>query len=429
MHLIFKSFLYLPLASSLLTGAGIPVDKQLNDEASQSLPTFKVLPAGSTLTKVRIPQFDADYHTESLLIADTLHVVNKSEILGKNVTITLYQKGKPHANAKLTEVTYNQNSSHLTTRHPVQISGESYAIHSNGLLLDWNSRSGFLLGKSRTTFYSDSTTMNKPSQPSSRTTKSSSNKKQAVATAAALAVIPPTLTADELKAIDQLAAPSTAQITQVDSLESTASKNINALSSAIDDDKNALAKRLGTTLIVAEGEAPLPPEPATEKPLLITITSDGGMYFDATKGHIVYYKNITVNHPQHKLTCDDELKIILKEKVDPTDKKDTTEKSDKEKSPIKFGDVDSAIATGNVVVTGKDSSGKPIKATAQIATYNHTSGIIILKGGRPTLSQGDTVARVLSDEGYIMIMPNMSIRINGRHEIKANTANLKSKNK
>ena len=75
----------------------------------------------------------------------------------------------------------------------------------------------------------------------------------------------------------------------------------------------------------------------------------------------------------------------------------------------------------------KDKDGKLITTRSQTATYDGDTGIMILRGGRPTVQQGDTIARVLSDTGYIKILPNMSVRIEGRHEIKANLKELQKK--
>ena len=95
-----------------------------------------------------------------------------------------------------------------------------------------------------------------------------------------------------------------------------------------------------------------------------------------------------------------------------------------EEKSDKFDGLDKAIATGNVIIRAKDSEGKPIITHSEIATYDGTTEIIVLRGGRPTVQQGNTIARILSDSGYIKILPNMSVRIVGRHEILADLNEL-----
>jgi lipopolysaccharide export system protein LptA len=141
------------------------------------------------------------------------------------------------------------------------------------------------------------------------------------------------------------------------------------------------------------------------------------MYFDAVTGTAIYQNDVVVTHPQVRLTCSKELKVLLKKAEHPAKNADQNDK---------FDGLDKAIATGNVVIKAKDSSGKIITTHSDIATYDGTTGIIILKGGRPTVQQGNTIARILSDSGYIKILPNMSVRIEGKHEIKADLNELQN---
>lgn len=139
----------------------------------------------------------------------------------------------------------------------------------------------------------------------------------------------------------------------------------------------------------------------------IKIECDGGFYFDGEEGVLAYLKNIrlTDSGSRFKIKCSDELKIFLvKESKDlqkstdaanpekppedgaPEDNpKKVTNKKDR--SFAEFGKLKQIIASGNVVVTGKDNKGLPFMASGNIASYNAITGEIILKDGLLTLQQ------------------------------------------
>lgn len=201
----------------------------------------------------------------------------------------------------------------------------------------------------------------------------------------------------------------------------------------MDKDKSELQQELSS--VVQNKTTPIEAaEPLTkrENQVPVSVSSDNGMYFDSITGTAIYQGNIEVTHPQVHLTCTDELKVLLK-KTENTDSPDkVSEQQSKDAQALstenseQFDGIDKAIATGNVVIKAKDSSGKLITTHSSIATYDGTTGVIILKGGRPTVQQGNTIARILSDSGYIKILPNMSVRIEGKHEIKADLNELQN---
>ena len=406
---------------SLTTGANS------EQETQSTLPVMKVLPVGSSMLDVRIPRFNKEYETTSLLTAKQMDILPNDKLKGSIVDVTIYKDNNPQATTHLKSAFYYQTKGVIHSLENLTISGDSFDIGAQGLILNWKKRAGFLLGKTETLFYSEidkkmtspvSTPQNNKSQPMAKTNKT-------VKAVAAVAVsIPALLSADELKVIDVLATPSTAIVANVDTQANKDISDMQSTASQIDSQKVELHSQLvqivdnqTTPVLAAE---PLTPQP-TKVP--VSVTCDNGMYFDATTGTVVYQKDIVVTHPQYFLTCTDELKVLLAKETKPANSE--TPSAAPSTAP-KFSGIDKAIATGNVIIKTKDSSGKLIITHSEIATYDGVTGVMILKGNRPTVQQGDTIARVLSDSGYIIILPNRSVRIEGRHEIKANLNELQN---
>ena len=430
-------------------------------EAPRTLPAMKILPVGSTLHDLRIPRFNKDYETTSVLIAKQMDILAAHEVKGTNVDITVYKDNQPQATTHLDTAFFQDDSGIIHSLENLTISGESFDIAAQGLILHWGNRTGFLLGKTQTLFYPDrdkkmispvSKPLNKKSLAAVKPKlkpKASLPSVKPKALATAVVTFPTLLSAEELTNIDSLAASSTPQIQQVDLQARKDIQKMEHVADSITQSKKILHSQLVTTIGVeltpASAAVPLIPKP--EK-VPVTVNCEKGMYFDAISGTIVYQKDVVVIHPKYKLTCSDELKIILKEKPksDKSDKSDKSAKPDKNekskeknseqksgntvtpntKSLARFSGLSKAIATGNVVIRSKDKDGKLIITHSDIATYDGETGIMILRGDKPTVQQGDTIARILSDTGYIKILPNMSVRIEGRHEIKANLNELQN---
>ncbi len=411
------------------------------EKAPRTLPAMKVLPVGSTLHDLRIPRFNKDYETTSILFAKKMDILDNQEVKGTQVDINLYKNNLLQATTHLNTAFYQESTGIIHSLENLTISGDRFDIAAQGLILHWEKRTGFLLGKTQTLFYSDKDKKMTSPVSSTKNKKSLSAVKpklKPTTLAAAVVTIPALLTAEELKDIDTLTASSAQQIQEVDKQAQKDIQQMESVAHSIDHTK----KTLHTQLVTAVGNqstpntTAVPIKPKADK-VPVTVNCESGMYFDAITGTIVYQKDVVVIHPKYKLTCSDELKIILKEKPK-SDKPDKNKQSKEKRSEPKSGNtvtpntknfsgLSKAIATGNVVIKSKDKDGKLITTHSQTATYDGVTGIMILRGGRPTVQQGDTIARVLSDTGYIKILPNMSVRIEGRHEIKANLKELQNK--
>ena len=393
----------------------------------------KVLPVGSSLYDVSIPRYNSNYQKTSLLVAERIETLADDKLQGTNVDIEIYKEGLAQARTHLNSAIYYETAGIIHSLKNLQVFGEDFDIAGQGLILDWKNRAGFLLGKTQTLFYSETnkemhsptsdTTAPAPSKlPSKRKPKHQPTLKKAVTTAAIVtSSVPALLSAAELEEIDQLAKPSTPLIQQVDAGTHHSNQVIQKQAQEMDKAQQSLSDKV---LPIVEHNAK-PSEPAVplqqrDGKIPVSVEADNGMYFDSTTGTAIYHNNVVVIHPQMHLTCTDELKVLLKKAEPPT--QDQTTQNDQKSD--KFDGLDKAIATGNVVIRTKDSEGQLIITHSEIATYDGNTEIIILRGGRPTVQQGNTIARILSDSGYIKILPNMSVRIEGRHEILADLNEL-----
>jgi len=137
---------------------------------------------------------------------------------------------------------------------------------------------------------------------------------------------------------------------------------------------------------------------------LITVTCEGGFYFDAIKGEVVYLGEIVVQEPRFRLRCSDSMRITL------TRREETTE--NRLKGPEAFSDVDKIVALGNVFITripGADA--QPVVANSAAATYEARSGILALRGGRPGIRQGKSFFEARENGLYILFHPNGSFEL------------------
>jgi lipopolysaccharide export system protein LptA len=233
-----------------------------------------------------------------------------------------------------------------------------------------------------------------------------------------LAAPPQPLTAGEIAAIQDAAASKAAAATAANAAaHASLDRDLAAAATA---SKAAAAFLVQTDLPPAAASA----EPAAARPLDITpaatatvINCEGGMYFDADEGVLVYLKNVTVKDPRFDLSGANELKIFFEKKPAKVAKKDETNapenpKSDKGKAGFggavggNFGDVERIVATGVVKLEQKAAAGKePIKASAAIFTYNLKADQIILSGGYPWFTQGTTYMRAKEPNLILRLSP------------------------
>lgn len=186
------------------------------------------------------------------------------------------------------------------------------------------------------------------------------------------------------------------------------------LESALDasDAANKAAKAFlaQSTIPIPSGQMQIAPE----KPLDVTpgpddtvIHCDGGVYFNADAGVLVYLKNVTVNDPKFNLSGANELKVFFEKKSSAAPKVAKTPESPGGFGAVgkSFTGVDRIVATGAVKILQKQpEKGKaPVEASGAIFTYFVKTEEIIITGGYPWVKQGDSFLRARE--------PNLNLRI------------------
>lgn len=461
-HLLIKSTRAITLGASAaawITGWGTaaekPAPKPGNEQAAKAkpaFPTLDILPEGSILRRVRLPRYDKDFNPTSLLSADKLTVLDRARIEGEGINIELYGKdGSVQAQTKMRHAIYNQTDSSLRATEAIYIKGKNYLASGTGLIFDWTTKRGFLLGPASTLFQTDqpdkttSMQLRRPHPNLTRTCTLAST--LLTLTTSVMAVPPPRLTAAQLEEMDRLTAPSSRQIqrqqeetkrilTQEARLAETANASMTPFLTSIG--QAALLVQATPPGTVTPAPAPATPPDKNKPPLkpaetTLRVECDGGLYFDSDTGILAYLKNVRLTEPRFKLSCSQELKVFLEQEAKkpattkdnkneantrptaPADKSAAVERTEekdkslgsKDKSLGSFGGLERIIASGDVKVTQKDDNGKLFIATAETASYDAKTGEMILRGGRPRLQQSaNQYLEAISPGQYIRIHKN-----------------------
>lgn len=417
----------------------------------KKIPAIALLPDGSELQNVSLPRYDEDLNLTAELKADAMTLVSAGQIAGRAIALRFFNPDTSvRGRIDLARAIFDQNRGLLIAREPVEIQSPRMSARGSGLYYAFEQGEGFLSGPVTTTISaSTETTMKSPSSSPLRATALLG---MAMVSQPLAAAPPPSLTAEQ-----------TAQL-QADA-ESRSGKAAEASaqsSSRLESDLTASASASqAAQTFLAQADLPNPgPDadaPATA-PLQVTpgpsdtvINCDGGMYFDAEEGVLVYLKNVTVKDPRFDLSGANELKIFFAKKApkasapakdDKTPKASTpgedgkaTEKaaSAAEKKPSKtdsgfgsiganFSEVERIVATGAVKITQNASGDKPpINASGAVFTYNLKEKHIIMSGGYPWFTQGSTFMRATEPNLQLLLFPETaSFRTEGRWEMGGN---------
>lgn len=400
-----------PVFSILLAlSTALPAAEELPGDPKK-LSAVSLLPDGSELKGVMIPRHDNQHRLVSSLRAKIITLVSDEIISGSEVLIDFFNKdGSNRGNIHLARATIYQSKGMLESLQPVTINSEKFHAKGNGLHYAFQKSEGFLAGPVITWIKAlTDTTMN--------------SKSSSILGATGLALISQTvaITTPQVQAqeekkpvmVNTVAASSPQQEQQKTTEQVEASRKVSDAATdsakAFLDQASVNTDELLDPSKIAANTTPLEVVP-TDKDTVISC--DGGMYFDAENGLLVYLKNVKVDDPRFLLTGANELKIHLsqKEKKDAKDskepKKDGEKKSDKQASPIgNFDQVDRVIATGAVRILQRSvEKGKiPVEASGAIFTYRPSTGEILLSGGYPWVKQGSSFMRAKS--------PNLTLRI------------------
>lgn len=381
---------------------------------------ISLLPDGSVLKGVLLPRYDDQRNLVGDLKAETMTLIDPEHVQGENVLIRFYKPDRTlRGKVALKNALFDQVKSRLSAKEPVEITSDRLTAKGTGLVYAFKEGVGFLRGPANTRI-------------SAPPTLSMNANPFASAALAALCFAPSPLTAappafvteDEIAAIKaQMASVQP----QTEKLNASAQAALAADIAQGDKASAAATAFINTSGLetVATGEPERAPEP---KPLDVNpgpddtlITCDGGMYFDADEGVLVYMKNVVVKDPRFDLKGANQLKVFFDKK--PGDKGAAGKKADE---PVaNFGDVRKLIAEGAVVLNQKAVNGKdPVQASGSVLTYDIPTGEIIIHGGYPWVKQGTYFARAMEANLTLRLLNDGSFSTQGNWQMGGNL-NLK----
>lgn len=385
----------------LAAGAGAPA--QTPDQAD-SASAISLLPNGSVMQDVMLPRYDEQRRLTSMLKARKMTIVTDDVIAGEDVTVGFFNSdNSPGARVDMITATLHKPSGLLEARRKTTISSERVQATGTALAYSLGSGEGFLTGPAATVIQSaPETTMN--SRPTPRGAAAAA---ALLASSGTMSATPPApVSPQQQSAIAADAAPaapaharssSSARERLRDELDASAAAT--AAATAFLEQTGAAS---AATQAPARDATPLEVQPGPADTL---ITCDGGIYFDADAGVLVYLRNVRVTDPRFSLSGAGELKVFLGKKPAEPAGKTPSDKQPAIAPGAGFGDVERIVATGAVRFLQKqpEAGKEPVEASGAIFTYHPKTGEIILTGGYPWVKQGSTFMRARQ--------PNLSLRI------------------
>jgi len=381
--------LLLLLAPALLMAR----DAHPADPSKPKIPVASLLPPGSILSGVLLPRYDENHRLVGLLHAKSMALVSAEIIDAEAVSIELFNPDRsPRGRLYLTKARFDQMTGTLRGDHSVTLRFDGISAIGSGLVYEINQAQGFLMGPTTTRIQAPATTaMNSFETP----------RRVASILGASLIALPVTTAAAQA----QDASPTrdaTAAAPLVAEANAQARRDLRKTL-----DVSAAATRAATVFLekedllaaaaplAAASVTPVLPLEVTPDPTDTVINCEGGMYFDADTGILVYLKNVTVADPRFSLDGANEIKVFFEKK--PASPKPATKPGDKPAPgglDVQLGDVEQVVATGAVHLLQKaDAKNEAVEAAGAIFTYNVKTGEIVLSGGKPWVRKGGMINR------------------------------------
>lgn len=369
--------------------------------AKRKVQAASLLPPGSLLSGVMLPRYDAERHLLGVLRAKTVTLVSSEILDGEAVSIELFNPDRSQrARLDLAKANFNQARGRLSSRDNVTLDSERIATSGKGLIYELDPAQGFLMGPVTTRLKA----------PPQTTMHTSSSSLHATALIGASLLVSPISTAPAAetasgKAEATASAPSAEAAPTESGLREvlTASAEATRAAGAFLEQEALLGKA-----------APVAPEPVVQaRPIEVkpgpndtVINCDGGMYFDANSGVLVYLKNVTVSDPRFTLDGANDIKIFFEKKPDaPRAEPKPGQRPAPGGMTANIGDVERVVATGAVHLLQKpDAKNESIEAAAAVFTYNFKTGEIILSGGKPWVKKGGIISRSKQSQQTIRIL-------------------------
>ncbi|MEY3394167.1 MAG: hypothetical protein RL346_403 [Verrucomicrobiota bacterium] len=403
--------------SILLLTIGAVSAKDPITEATKN--PMSLLPTGSVLHGVLLPRYDKDRKLVGDLKAEIMTLIDPELIQGDTIRIQFYQPdGSLRGKIQLQKAVFNQTTSRLRADEPVRIDTDRLVANGAGLIYAFQQGQGFLIGPASTRI----------SYPDSSTTMRSTPTKTAALVALGLTHSTPNGPAATVPAETKPSAIHATGISTeetLDRLEESIQDSLREdLASSEQASKSAreFAKSSGLQHRISDSQNEAAPLETAQSPNDTVIRCDGGMYFDAEAGVLVYLKNVSVDDPRFTLKGADELKVFFAkkepQKTDPAEKKETAPESRSLGVNASFGDVQKIIATGTVHLLQKSVAGKPpVEASGGLLTYDIPKGEIIISQRYPWVKQGTFYARARQPNLTLRILNNGSFSTQGNWEM------------
>lgn len=381
-----------------------------------------LLPDGSVLKGVLLPRYDKDRNLVGDMKAETMTLIDSERVQGENVRIRFFNRDRSlRGKVEMENVLFDQAKSRIFANEPVVITSDRLVARGGGLVYSLREGEGFLKGPATTLISAPPTATSMNSSPFSAAALVA----LCLAPSPLVAAPPAFVSEEELAAIKAESAPAKPEMDKRSaateaSFNESVEQGKKASAAALEFISTSEIKNIAAEEAAAEAEAkPLDVKPGPDDTL---ITSEGGMYFDADEGILVYLGNVKVTDPRFNLSGAQQLKVFFEKKPE---KKDAKGKAKEPGGMGNFGDVQKIVAEGAVLIDQKGVDGKePVQASGSILTYNIPTGEIIIHGGYPWVKQGTYFARAKEPNLTLRLLNNGSFSTQGNWEMGGNL-NLK----
>lgn len=409
-----KRFLsILLLATPALCAQGAAQDARKNP--------VSLLPDGSVLKGVLLPRYDENRNLIGDLKAETMTLIDSDRVQGENVLIRFFNADRTlRGKVKMDHALFDQAKTRLFADEPVEITTDRLVALGGGLVYALREGEGFLIGPATTWISAPPTATSMHPKPLSAAALLA----LCLAPLPLVALPPAFVTEEEVASMKADSAPAKPEADKRSAaMEASLSESVDLgekASAAALTFINTSGIETASTGEAAEPEAqPLEVNPGPDDTL---ITCEGGMYFDADEGVLVYLKNVKVTDPRFNLNGAQQLKVFFEKKPA---KKEADGKAKEPGGMGNFGDVQKLVAEGAVLIDQKGVGGKDaVQASGRILTYNVPAGEIIIHGGYPWVKQGTYFARAKEPNLTLRLLNDGSFSTQGNWEMGGNL-NLK----
>jgi len=380
-----------------------------------------------------IPRYDENRCLVGVLHAESITLVTAEILDGETVMIELFNPDRsPRARMDLTTARFDQTKGLLHATDTVTLSFDSISAKGVGLICEIDQAEGFLTGPITTCIKAS------PKASPEITMHPSESPRRATALVGASLLAVPLMIASAADPVPPVAADDTASsVSSVAAADAEARSGLRAALSASAAATQTATAFLEKEELLSKTEAAEPQPVLQARPLDVkpgpddtVINCDGGMYFDADKGLLVYLKNVTVADPRFDLDGANEMKVFFEKK--PAPPPGAGPKPGDKPVPggldSKVGDAERVVATGAVHLLQKpEGDNEAIEAAGAIFTYNFKTGEIILSGGTPWVKKGGMITRAKKSNQTIRVIEDKFTFSEGGTETILPVKQLKTK--